>query len=652
MPVFADTNGQPIRVGARLDAGGEGSVHEVDGRPDTVAKIYHKPLTPERAQKIVAMASLSSPELQRATAWPSGILMADGQTPHGLLMPRVAGCKDIHKLYSPKSRKSEFPAADFRFLLSVAANVARAFAVVHQSHCVIGDVNHGSITVAQNATVKLIDCDSFQIAVNGHTYLCEVGVPTFTPPELQGRPFRGIVRTENHDNFGLAVLIFHLLFMGRHPFAGRYLGRGDMAIETAIQQFRFAYGADRKFTQMEPPPHVPALASMSPVIATLFERAFSRQATNGHARPSPADWIAPLDAARKQLTCCKREPNHFYVSASPSCPWCEVEDRTGVVLFNVAFLPTIDVDRFDIVTVWLAIQSIQLTFAQAPTEADLGPRQPTVEAIQAGKAKRNRAFGLKVLSPALVLGGIVAFVAAPTLWWLWLLCASGIYAIVERLPKPQNVPAFASAVLTAELNYRKACNRYLAFTRSSTRATGGFSKKKKELEALHAEWNSLPAHRAARLQELERDRFKQQLEQYLENFFIEHATIPGIGPSRKATLESYGIETAADVDNQRIVAVPGFGPAMAEKLIEWRRETERGFRFDPSKGVDPQKVIAIDRDVASRKRKIEKDLIAGSTELAQIKRQTEQQGRRLHGEVVSALTVLAQARANQRAASA
>src|SRR5215467_15662567 len=161
MPTFADSSGQPIRLGARIGAGGEGSVHEVHGRSDTVAKIYHKPLTPERAQKILAMATFCSQGLQQATAWPSGIIMADGHTPHGLLMPRVAGCKDIHKLYSPKSRKTEFPAADFRFLLRVAANVARAFAVVHQNCCVIGDVNHGSITVAQNATVKLIDCDSF-----------------------------------------------------------------------------------------------------------------------------------------------------------------------------------------------------------------------------------------------------------------------------------------------------------------------------------------------------------------------------------------------------------------------------------------------------------------------------------------------------------
>src|SRR5262249_43492380 len=159
-------------------------------------------------------------------------------------------------------------------------------------------------------------------------------------------------------------------------------------------------------------------------------------------------------------------------------------------------------DRFDIVTVWRAIQSIQLTLARIPTEADLGPSQPTTEAIQAGNAKRNRTLCLKVA--ALVLGGLVAVIAAPALWWLLLLFAFGVYAIVDRLPKLQNVTAFASAVLTAERNYRRACNRYMTFNRSSLGAAGEFSKKKRQLHALHAEWNSLPVVRAARLQELER----------------------------------------------------------------------------------------------------------------------------------------------------
>ena len=37
----------------------------------------------------------------------------------------------------------------------------------------------------------------------------------------------------NHDNFGLAVLIFQLLFMGRHPFSGRYQRPGRHALSNA-----------------------------------------------------------------------------------------------------------------------------------------------------------------------------------------------------------------------------------------------------------------------------------------------------------------------------------------------------------------------------------------------------------------------------------
>ena len=71
---------------------------------------------------------------------------------------------------------------------------------------------------------------------------CEVGVAHFTPPELAGRNLHELQRTTNHDCFGLAVLIFHLLFLGRHPYAGRFLGIEDMPIERAIHEHRFAFG--------------------------------------------------------------------------------------------------------------------------------------------------------------------------------------------------------------------------------------------------------------------------------------------------------------------------------------------------------------------------------------------------------------------------
>ena len=92
-------------------------------------------------------------------------------------------------------------------------NVARSIASVHATGCVIGDINSQGVLVSDAATVSLIDSDSFQVAEALRTFLCEVGVPEFTPPELQGKNFDHVKRTSNHDAFGLAVLIFQLLFM-------------------------------------------------------------------------------------------------------------------------------------------------------------------------------------------------------------------------------------------------------------------------------------------------------------------------------------------------------------------------------------------------------------------------------------------------------
>ena len=237
---------------AALGRGGEGAVYETDFNAEVVAKVYHSALRPEKADKIRIMASLRNERLARLTAWPIDLLsLAGSRKPIGVLMPKISGRKDIHYLYSPKSRRGEFQRADWQFLTHAAANTARAFHVVHEADCVIGDVNHGGMLVGQDATVRLIDCDSFQITTQACRFLCEVGVETFTPPELQGKSFKGVVRTDNHDNFGLAVLIFLMLFMGRHPFAGRFLAPGEMPIARAIKECRFAYGARRANVQME-----------------------------------------------------------------------------------------------------------------------------------------------------------------------------------------------------------------------------------------------------------------------------------------------------------------------------------------------------------------------------------------------------------------
>lgn len=283
--------GLVLRVGRELGRGGEGAVYEVADRPDLVAKVYHRAPGPERSAKLAAMTSLRMDRLLRVAAWPVETLHDRPAGPIiGLLMPRITGFKAIHNLYGPKTRLAEYPNANWQFLVHAAANLARAFAVIHDHGHVIGDVNHGNAVVSSKAMVTLIDCDSFQIAANGRHYPCEVGVSTHQPPELQGLPsFRGLVRTPNHDNFGLAVLIFQLLMMGRHPFAGRYLGSGDMPIERAILEHRFAYGGVAASRQMQAPPHTLTLAALSPPVVALLERAFSPEGNRNTGRPAAVE---------------------------------------------------------------------------------------------------------------------------------------------------------------------------------------------------------------------------------------------------------------------------------------------------------------------------------------------------------------------------
>lgn len=193
-PEVVDSQGRPVLLGLALAKGGEGTVYEIRQTTATVAKIYHKPFTQDRTEKIVAMPGMRTEALSRLTAWPIELLRTRASG-HGIgfLMPRVANKKNIHLLYGPKSRLQEFPRADLRFLVRVAANIARAFAVVHEHNCVIGDVNHGSIMVAEDATVSLIGCNSFQINTPSRRFLCEVGRPEFIHRNFKASHLRGLL---------------------------------------------------------------------------------------------------------------------------------------------------------------------------------------------------------------------------------------------------------------------------------------------------------------------------------------------------------------------------------------------------------------------------------------------------------------------------
>lgn len=91
-------------------------------------------------------------------------------------------------------------------------------------------------------------------------------------------------------------------------------------------------------------------------------------------------------------------------------------------------------------------------------------------------------------------------------------------------------------------------------------------------------------------------------------FRIEDAKLNNIGPARCAVLRSWGIDTAADVDEAKISEIPGFGKNLTDKLVIWREMKEKAFSPNIAAIIDPLEVQRIDRQLAARRTKLMKEL--------------------------------------------
>ena len=598
MRAISDSNGQQIVLGHEIGKGGEGTVYELPSYPTLVAKIYHTPIKGVQAEKLTAMVNAGTPGVLKIAAWPISTLYDKGKTV-GLVMPRVERAdKPIHELYTPKTRLRQFPNANWNFLIHVAANISRGFAAIHDAGHVIGDVNHGNVLVSLKGTTAFIDCDSFQIRANGRVYRCEVGVPPYTPPELQNRPFGSVERTSNHDAFGLAVLIFHLLFMGRHPFAGRFAGKGEMPIERAISEFRFAFGRTAQQMMMSPPPNSLILNQIPRYLSAAFERAFGAEAARGNLRPSALEWVDLLGQTSKELTRCKSNSVHVYFAQLSACPWCNIEGH-GIVLFvevGPIFSTSQNVDEL-----WRQIASLP-TLGTPPRITTVHSQNlsiaPTPESVSLGQRRRRR-IGVGIIV-VIITATIAATLVPNGVVSLALIACSIVFAFVF----PQKLQKQKAAALASFEGYRLRL-KTLQDTYAGECSDQPFASKVQELSQLRTEYNGLPLERKRKLQELQANRHQLQLFRHLDNHSIQNAKIRDFGVGRKQMLASFGIDSAADITLANLDKVPDIGPKRAAKLLAWRSSVERSFRFNPAEPVDQREIDKIDRDLRTRTRQLE-----------------------------------------------
>lgn len=299
--------------------GGEGDVFAVAERPGHLAKIYRKTVDATLAAKIDHLASRRVPALKAVSAWPDEPIAHPRGGIVGFLMPAVTDAKPLHELMSPKLRRTEFPSASFNLLVEVALSIAKAIDTFHAEDLVVGDINGKNILVRQSGSVCFIDIDSIQVG-DGRQFPCTVGMPEYTPPELQGVSLADHRRSKDSDLFGLPVIVFQLLAMGRHPFDGSRLQR-----TTAIRRHISAFAWARPFRTRP----LAQLGMRSEHIiddrmAEMFAEAFAVKA-RFTGRPTARAWVDALADYQTHLNTCALNPQHHFPMTLKRCPWCDLE---------------------------------------------------------------------------------------------------------------------------------------------------------------------------------------------------------------------------------------------------------------------------------------------------------------------------------------
>jgi DNA-binding helix-hairpin-helix protein with protein kinase domain len=579
-----DSDGEKHLLGELIGKGGEGSVYVVDGKPSLAAKIFHQtPLSPETTAKLQALVARRTQGLDGIAAWPRSIVYSP-QTNEacGIAAPRVRDARHLHELYGTSARRRFFPQARWFHLVLAARNVAAAFDKLHESNIVVGDVNQGNLLVDETMRVRFIDCDSFQIRDGEQTFTCPVGTPHFTPPELQGIKLRDIERTVDHDRFGLAILLFHLLFVGRHPFAGRFFGDGDQTIERAIAERRFAFSKDKSATLMEPPPASLRLDDLPPPIGQLFERAF-RQPDGVANRPAAREWVEQLDNLLTQRQGCSFDPAHLYYSRLAQCPWCRIEDEGGPAFF------VLDGSSSIISPQRVEHLEAQLRRLKYPVFPELSAQRLKIP--QPIAPKRLQSYprpSIADMATVALVGSAAVCLAAPVLPWALAVgtigsLASGATLLVNKVAKEKRREHDKLA--------KDLADEQNALQRRARAITAAHAKRQASFEESTVELKAEASHyRAAdnQLKDVLAVFRMTQLNKFLTNHLIfDHAAeIPGMTPALTAVLQSYGIENPLDVDRIKLLGIPMVSDGLILELTAWRDRVARQFVFKSEHGVN------------------------------------------------------------------
>ena len=308
-------DGTPLELTEELGSGAEGTVYRVSGMPGTAVKVWKKEAQTEEVIRKLRVMIKDTPDLAQVqnhsqpqetekplAAWPSEMILDRNRDSIGFTMPLMDPryCRSVFHYFNPEARTRLRRKITRKDLLVIARNLATATEAIRQAGHVIGDVNEKNVMVSDSLAVTLVDADSMQVRDHktGEIFRCNKGRDDYTPPRLQGLPFREHDRTPDDDAFGLAVLIFKIAMNGVHPFSSTADPNQERNTTLAekIRKEYFPYNESGLTPQEHQPsrPYREAWLNAPFSMRHLFRRAFDPDATRNGTRPTPEEWAKEL----------------------------------------------------------------------------------------------------------------------------------------------------------------------------------------------------------------------------------------------------------------------------------------------------------------------------------------------------------------------
>lgn len=326
--------GQQIELTERIGAGGEGEIWTTN-QLNLVAKIYNA-VTPEHLEKLKMMVKNPpfDPMARRgyvSIAWPKDLIKnTSNDKIVGFLMPEIKNGEPLINIYNHQSRQQQFPHLDWLHLHIIAQNLASVVESIHHKQYVIGDIKPQNLLVpVDDIYVVIVDTDSFQIRCpdTGKVYICSVGTPEYTSPELFKENIQTIHRLKSHDLFGLGVILYQILF-GEHPFTGLFdqnNSKQDLSdLKSRISLGYWPYAPETKILRREL--SIP-LEIIHPKLQDCFKLCFTDGHKDPEKRPSARAWRRALQTAIEDLQQCSVVSSHQYDKTYGKCYWCEAYEK-------------------------------------------------------------------------------------------------------------------------------------------------------------------------------------------------------------------------------------------------------------------------------------------------------------------------------------